>query len=133
MKEIMLFIKWLFSPERYCKACCRRVQWNDGLVMGEHGFTCTKCLYEGTEDTQTDHHYTPPDTMTVCYWPDGFWCFSDELEYMVTSRSDDFGTFEVSLNDDDEDIDDMVEQLNSGPAIQAIQDVRNASYANGRR
>jgi len=26
----------------------------------------------------------------ICFWPDGSWCFREELEEMLTFQSDDF-------------------------------------------
>ena len=48
--------------------------------------------------------------ITVCYWPDGCWCYWNERQ-QFTHRSDDFITIQVSLTMADEQIDFLVEQL----------------------
>jgi len=48
--------------------------------------------------------------ITIYYWPDGCWCYSNERQ-QFTHRSDDFITIQVSLTMADEQIDFLVEQL----------------------
>jgi hypothetical protein len=31
----------------------------------------------------------------IYFWPDGFWCFEEDLEEYQTSRSDDFGIIHI--------------------------------------
>jgi hypothetical protein len=46
--------------------------------------------------------------MKIYYWPDGVWCYSDELDHHLVSRSDDFT---VAVFDDyasEEEIDETI-------------------------
>jgi len=48
--------------------------------------------------------------ITIHYWPDGCWCYSNERQ-QFTHRSDDYGTWDVSFSMTEEQIDNLVDQL----------------------
>lgn len=47
---------------------------------------------------------------TICYWPNGYWCYQDEAvpDYM----SDDYATMDVPDNTTYKQIDALVETMN---------------------
>ena len=48
--------------------------------------------------------------ITIYYWPDGCWCYSNERQ-QFTHRSDDYGTLRVSPVMNDEQIGRLVAKL----------------------
>lgn len=47
---------------------------------------------------------------TVHFWPDGEWCYGDELKEMLLGRSDDFITFPV-VGTSEPIIEEMIDYL----------------------
>lgn len=48
------------------------------------------------------------ETRTICIWPDHCWCEWEDQEAYGAGKSDDFYTVEVSLDIDDEKLDQLI-------------------------
>ncbi len=61
------------------------------------------------------------NTRKICIWPNRDWCDWDELEDYGRNKSDDFYTVDVSLDIDDEKLDQMIsEGLYDQPGANAL-------------
>lgn len=50
-----------------------------------------------------------PDEIQICYWPDGTWCYRQELEQM-SHMSDDFARAELPENLTEDEIHEFVQK-----------------------
>lgn len=82
--------------------------------MSTNDITGDKIATKTVSDAYRDNYDTifkPKDTFPVYYWADGTWCTSNELEEMLTWKSDDYGKLDVIVGSGEHDVDKMIDAL----------------------
>ena len=110
-----------------CKEC-GKLSFGNGIYTYEHGFICCNCLYAAQDaqyedlakdmkDYPVDEWFVeeapgkPVETVKIHIWPDGSWCEEEELEDCLSYKSDDYVIVELSLNDNNNDVEQIVKQI----------------------
>jgi len=50
----------------------------------------TDIEFDAAVDRDAAKHPTHPDITGICHWPDGTWCYVEDLDEYLTFMSDDF-------------------------------------------